>query len=94
MKMTYQQVLQYFREEQFDLVFATEEQILRASEEEGYADIHARWEDYQEEMRCMILEAQAVKLRQTLAEAISRYHLEGEKSWLSHSVGLNSGSLV
>lgn len=57
MKLTNQQVLQYYREEQFELVFATQEQIDWAVKQLGCDNIQRRWDDYQEEMNCLVEEA-------------------------------------
>ena len=60
--MTVDQAIETFFNESFDLAMCDNETITRAAqkmEEQNlpYAcDIIARWDDYQEELRCMLME--------------------------------------
>jgi len=59
-KMTYEQVKSHYLNDQFEFALATEEQVdrlsrwLDANGKHNWA--HMRWEDYQEELRCMAAE--------------------------------------
>ena len=54
--MTYAQVKAAWLEESFDLALATQEQIERLCEDLENGDPLARWDDYQEDLRCMVAE--------------------------------------
>ncbi len=55
--LTMDQVRRAWYEESTDLMRATEAQISCLCNELGNDDPSARWEDYQEELRCLLIEA-------------------------------------
>ena len=61
--MTYHEIETAFRDESFDLVAATETQILEYCDKSGNGDAFSRWLDYQEELNCLLAELEDWKSR-------------------------------
>ena len=58
--MTYETIKQHYLAENFEFALATEKQVDRLSDwldaNDGYNAAHMRWDDYQEELRCLAAE--------------------------------------
>ena len=58
--MTYETIKQHYLDENFEFALATEKQVDRLSDWLDAKDIHnaahMRWDDYQEELRCLAAE--------------------------------------
>jgi len=58
--MTFEQVKKHYLAEEFEFALATEEQVDKLSnwldKNDYHNAAHMRWDDYQEELRCMAAE--------------------------------------
>lgn len=57
MKLSQDEVRELWLEERFEFCFATEEQVEALCEELGHDRPQMRWDDYQEEMDCLMADA-------------------------------------